>query len=224
MVQHCCFLARPARNVGDAGRNTIIGPGTSNFDFSAFKNTRLTERFTLEFRSEFFNIFNKAQFNLPVFDPTNQAFGQITSVRAARQIQFGMKLLLLNMIIDRRTFLTLAGSTLAARAQPSKKLDVLLNEEIGKISPLIYGQMAEHVGRLIYDGIWVGPSSRIRHHQGLVGHAGGFETGPSWHCEVARRMFRRCIPLGRRGGPTSQPHPETESVVGSRGTKFVRHR
>ena len=87
------FMLAPMGTFGDAGRNTIIGPGTNNFDFSAFKNTRLTERFTLEFRSEFFNIFNKAQFNLPNFNPTSLAFGQITSVRAARQIQFGMKLL-----------------------------------------------------------------------------------------------------------------------------------
>src|SRR5690349_1400667 len=72
------------------------------------------------------------------------------------------------MIIDRRKFLALTGSTLVARAQQrSGRVDVLLNEEIGKISPLIYGQMAEHVGRLIYDGIWVGPSSRIRNRQGL---------------------------------------------------------
>ena len=87
------FALAPMGTFGNSGRNTVIGPGTSNFDFSTFKNTKLTERFTVEFRSEFFNIFNKAQFNLPVFNPTSQAFGQITSVRAARQIQFGMKLL-----------------------------------------------------------------------------------------------------------------------------------
>ena len=72
------------------------------------------------------------------------------------------------MNVDRRTFLALAGGGIAARAQqPATRLDVLVNEEIGKISPLIYGQFAEHVGNLIYDGIWVGPSSGIRNRQGL---------------------------------------------------------
>jgi hypothetical protein len=85
------FAVAPLGTFGNAGRNIVTGPGTNNWDFSLFKNTRVKEEATLEFRAEFFNIFNHAQFLLPVADPTNQAFGRITSVRAAREIQFGLK-------------------------------------------------------------------------------------------------------------------------------------
>jgi hypothetical protein len=86
------FVAAPAGTFGNSHRNMLIGPGTTNFDLSIFKTTKLTERTELEFRTEFFNAFNKAQFNNPVADPTNPAFGQIVSVRPAREIQFGLKL------------------------------------------------------------------------------------------------------------------------------------
>jgi hypothetical protein len=55
--------------------------------------TPLSERFTLQFRTEFFNAWNHARFGIPIFDPTSQAFGSITSVRPARQIQMALKLL-----------------------------------------------------------------------------------------------------------------------------------
>jgi hypothetical protein len=47
---------------GDVGRNTVIGPGVNTFDFSLFKNSNLTENVNLQFRAEFFNIFNRANF------------------------------------------------------------------------------------------------------------------------------------------------------------------
>jgi len=47
---------------GDVGRNTIIGPGINTFDFSLIKNTSLAEEVNLQFRAEFFNIFNRANF------------------------------------------------------------------------------------------------------------------------------------------------------------------
>jgi hypothetical protein len=47
---------------GDVGRNTVIGPGVNTFDFSLFKNTSLAEEVNLQFRAEFFNIFNRANF------------------------------------------------------------------------------------------------------------------------------------------------------------------
>jgi hypothetical protein len=56
-----CF----ARNFGDARRAALRGPDMVNFDFSAYKTFRLSERFGLEFRAEFFNIFNHPNFNLP---------------------------------------------------------------------------------------------------------------------------------------------------------------
>jgi hypothetical protein len=56
-----CF----ARNFGDARRAALRGPDMVNFDFSAYKTFQLGERFGLQFRAEFFNIFNHPNFNLP---------------------------------------------------------------------------------------------------------------------------------------------------------------
>jgi hypothetical protein len=50
---------------GDAGRATLRGPDLVNFDFSGYKTFRLTERFGLAFRAEFFNLFNHPAFGLP---------------------------------------------------------------------------------------------------------------------------------------------------------------
>jgi hypothetical protein len=51
---------------GNGGRNTITGPGLQNLDFSLVKNTyvkRISESFNVQFRAEFFNILNHANFN-----------------------------------------------------------------------------------------------------------------------------------------------------------------
>jgi len=51
---------------GNGGRNTITGPGLQNLDFSLVKNTyvkRISESFNVQFRAEFFNILNRANFN-----------------------------------------------------------------------------------------------------------------------------------------------------------------
>jgi hypothetical protein len=85
-----------------------VGPGFHRLDFSLFKAFRVSERFTMEFRSEFFNIFNHPNFNSPNFGGngvvsvpnsgnfTDPAFGEIGSTRDApydpRQIQFALKL------------------------------------------------------------------------------------------------------------------------------------
>jgi hypothetical protein len=54
---------------GNAGRNILIGPGTSNLDLSVFKNNyikRISENFNVQFRAEIFNILNHANFAVPV--------------------------------------------------------------------------------------------------------------------------------------------------------------
>jgi len=53
-----------------------------------------------------------------------------------------------------------AAGALGAR-EPSPTVDVLLDEPVGTIRPAVYGQFAEHIGGVIYDGIWVGPDSKI---------------------------------------------------------------
>jgi hypothetical protein len=50
---------------GDSGRNILQGPGTKNIDFSVFKNFQVAESKVLQFRGEFFNLFNTPQFNNP---------------------------------------------------------------------------------------------------------------------------------------------------------------
>ncbi len=65
---------------GNLGRNVLIGPGMSKLDFSVIKNNhikRISENFNVQFRAEFFNIINRANFssptdNLAVFDQTGQ--------------------------------------------------------------------------------------------------------------------------------------------------------
>jgi hypothetical protein len=96
-----CFNLR-----GNAGRNILIGPGTSNLDFSVFKNNyirRISENFNAQFRAEFFNILNRTNFaqpdttkNTDIFDASGHptgATGLITSTSTtSREIQFALKL------------------------------------------------------------------------------------------------------------------------------------
>ncbi|MBV8808015.1 MAG: carboxypeptidase regulatory-like domain-containing protein, partial [Acidobacteriaceae bacterium] len=84
---------------GDLGRDTLIGPDLATWDFSLLKDTSIRERMTLQFRAEFFNLLNRANFNTPnavVFTPSgvSPTAGLITSTSTtSRQIQFGLKLL-----------------------------------------------------------------------------------------------------------------------------------
>ncbi len=100
----------PATGLGVLGGppTQISGPGFHRLDLSLFKDFTLSERFTLQFRSEFFNILNHPNFNAPGFggngvvaiggatNYTSSNFGEIGSTRDApydpRQIQFALKL------------------------------------------------------------------------------------------------------------------------------------
>ena len=73
------FEAAPRGTFGNAGRNTIIGPRTNSADFSVLKSTHLTEGMKLQFRAEFFNIFNHPNFALPNVTINSSAFGTIAS-------------------------------------------------------------------------------------------------------------------------------------------------
>lgn len=89
--------------LGNLGRNTIIGPGLVNVDFSMVKNTkipRISENFGVQFRAEFFNVFNHTNFappvdNLEALDPSGSpvpGFGQIDATQVPnREIQFALK-------------------------------------------------------------------------------------------------------------------------------------
>jgi len=77
---------------GLVARNSLEGPGISNLDFSLFKNFRVSERQNVQFRAEFFNLFNHPNFDIPVSDFNSPAVGQIHDTRLPnRQLQFALK-------------------------------------------------------------------------------------------------------------------------------------
>jgi len=77
---------------GSYPRNYLRGPDRANFDFAVAKRTALVgERVNMEFRAEFFNIPNHAEFQLPTLNIADPNFGQITSTYDPRIIQFALK-------------------------------------------------------------------------------------------------------------------------------------
>jgi len=82
-----------AYTYGNAGRDTLRGPGRTNFDMSIFKAFTLHEQTRLEFRAEAFNVFNHPQFGLPNPNIGNAQAGTITStVGNPRQLQMGARI------------------------------------------------------------------------------------------------------------------------------------
>lgn len=86
--------ATPAQfNYGNGGRNILRGPGRWNVDYSLFKEFAVRERARLQFRAEFFNLFNHTQFDLPNPSIGNPNAGRITAtVGTPRDIQFSLRL------------------------------------------------------------------------------------------------------------------------------------
>ncbi len=101
----CFSVANPITLRGNLGRNTVIGPGLLNLDFSVFKNNyvkRISDAFNVQFRAEFFNILNRTNFAPPldnrnIFDSGGHSIanaGLITSTQTpSRQIQFAIKVI-----------------------------------------------------------------------------------------------------------------------------------
>ncbi|HEY1950628.1 MAG TPA: TonB-dependent receptor [Bryobacteraceae bacterium] len=92
-------FAAPVGHYGTLGRNALFGPGAVNFDTSLFKDFSLTERQKVQFRAEFFNIFNHPQFsnpnaalnNLPFFGQTTTTVSTVEGFHTSRQIQFALR-------------------------------------------------------------------------------------------------------------------------------------
>lgn len=77
---------------GDSGPSAIMGPGQHNWDLSVIKNTRVTEGTNLQFRAEFYNIWNHPQFNPPVNNSSSTTFGLIDSSSVPpRIVQLALK-------------------------------------------------------------------------------------------------------------------------------------
>ena len=77
---------------GSAPRNSVFGPGYANMDVSLAKTWSVAGRSELEFRWEVFNLFNRANFDLPNRIFGNPNFGRIFSAKTPREMQFGLRL------------------------------------------------------------------------------------------------------------------------------------
>ena len=90
--------------LGNTGKGILRGPGVANWDFSLFKNTKIGERYSLQFRLETFNVLNHPQWygvstsvsgnnpGSPVTQGSRGTSGQVTTTRDPRNIQLSMKL------------------------------------------------------------------------------------------------------------------------------------
>jgi len=99
----CFTFPNPSTRMGNAGRNSLIGPGLANFDLALIKNNyikRISETFNVQFRAESFNVLNHPNFSPPVANSTLfgangspvTTAGLITSTStSSRQIQFALK-------------------------------------------------------------------------------------------------------------------------------------
>jgi len=85
------FVAPPPGFFGTAGTGSIIGPGTVSFDISLYKDFKVTERAKFQFRSNFYNIFNHTNFANVATTLGAGDFGQVTSARDPRIIEFALR-------------------------------------------------------------------------------------------------------------------------------------
>jgi hypothetical protein len=91
-----------SNRLGNGGRNEVYGPGLENFDFSVFKDNKIKENLNVQFRMEFFNVFNHSNFASPInnstfFSQDGSPVGGAGSIdqtsTANREIQFALKLI-----------------------------------------------------------------------------------------------------------------------------------
>jgi hypothetical protein len=85
-------LANGTPRWGNSGRNILVGPGLQQWDVSVIKRNQITERVGIEFRAEFFDLFNHPNFGPPGATIATSSAGLLTSAASPRDIQFGLKL------------------------------------------------------------------------------------------------------------------------------------
>lgn len=86
------FVLNPLGTFGDSGRDSLLGPGSVEFDLALSRLFPLGETRSLEFRFEAFNVINHPNFNVPDNTETDSTFGQILSAQDPRILQFALKL------------------------------------------------------------------------------------------------------------------------------------
>jgi outer membrane receptor protein involved in Fe transport len=87
-----CFVNPPLYTFGNTSRNPLVGPGLETWDVGADKDFRITEKTGVQFRAEFFNMLNHANFGLPNASIGSSSAGTITTVLTnARQVQFALR-------------------------------------------------------------------------------------------------------------------------------------
>ena len=92
-INPSCFVAPPSGELGNASRAPATGPDFVNTDFSVIKQIGLPREMGLNFRAEFFNLFNHPQFGSPVGDVSSPGFGFVQStVNNGRLVQLALKL------------------------------------------------------------------------------------------------------------------------------------
>jgi len=93
-INSACFVAPPVGQLGNASRVPVVGPDFWNSDFSLIKQFALPRKdMGLNFRAEFFNLFNHPQFGMPINDKNESGFGEVNStVNNPRLVQLALKL------------------------------------------------------------------------------------------------------------------------------------
>ena len=90
------FAVNDVGTFGEVGKGAYYGPHLYYWDMGLFKNFQVAGDARIQFRAEFFNIFNQVNFNLPNRNVTGGGFGTITSTHPdagdPRIVQFGLKL------------------------------------------------------------------------------------------------------------------------------------
>ncbi len=87
------FAFPPFGTFGNAGRNTVNGPGYQNVNLAVMKQLPLSDQVRLQLRLESFNLFNHTNFNLPDNFLGSPTFGQVLSAQSPRRFQLGAKVI-----------------------------------------------------------------------------------------------------------------------------------
>jgi hypothetical protein len=88
----CAFEDAAPNSYGNAGRNSLLGPGYASFDISLLRRFSLPERATLTLEAQSFNLFNRPNLSLPSAFADQSTFGVISSANDPRELQFAARL------------------------------------------------------------------------------------------------------------------------------------